>query len=50
MTNGNAHGHHREPSSGLDLTNREQRGSAFELYRKPADPRAPPTYIEHGMR
>ncbi|XP_059472548.1 tight junction protein ZO-1 isoform X4 [Neocloeon triangulifer] len=44
-------GHHRsDPSSGLDLANREQRGSAFELYRKPADPRTPPAYIEHGMR
>ncbi|KAF4524505.1 hypothetical protein B566_EDAN011516, partial [Ephemera danica] len=43
-------GHHREASSGLDLANREQRGSAFELYRKPADPRSPPAYIEHGMR
>ncbi|XP_065338981.1 tight junction protein ZO-1-like isoform X6 [Cloeon dipterum] len=44
-------GHHRgDPSSGLDLANREQRGSAFELYRKPTDPRTPPAYIEHGMR
>lgn len=33
---------------GLDLANRDQRGSAFELYRKPADPRFP--YIEHGAR
>ncbi|XP_046396264.1 tight junction protein ZO-1 isoform X4 [Ischnura elegans] len=32
--------------SGLDLTNREQRGSAFELYKKPNDPRL--LFVEHG--
>lgn len=42
--------HHREPS-GLDLTNREQRGSAFELYKKPSDPRSPVHhYLDHNMR
>lgn len=30
------------PRSALDLSNREHRGSAFELYRKPEPPRPPP--------
>ncbi|KAF6216855.1 hypothetical protein GE061_001205 [Apolygus lucorum] len=40
--------HHREPS-GLDLAHRaDQRGSAFELYKKPSEP---PNnhYMEHGL-
>ncbi|XP_072152652.1 tight junction protein ZO-3 isoform X3 [Bemisia tabaci] len=42
--------HHREPS-GLDLTHRDQRGSAFELYKKPSDPRNNIHYpIEHTLR
>lgn len=41
--------HHREPS-GLDLTHRaDQRGSAFELYKKPSDPRNI-HYLEHSLR
>ncbi|KAL1129730.1 hypothetical protein AAG570_012674 [Ranatra chinensis] len=40
--------HHREPS-GLDLAHRaDQRGSAFELYKKPTEP--PNHYMEHGLR
>lgn len=39
--------HHREPS-GLDLAHRaDQRGSAFELYKKPTEPNH---YLEHGLR
>ncbi|KAL0269988.1 UNVERIFIED_CONTAM: hypothetical protein PYX00_007550 [Menopon gallinae] len=38
----NGPGHNREVS-GLDLANREQRGSAFELYKKPH-------YLEHNIR
>ncbi|XP_045029433.1 tight junction protein ZO-1 isoform X3 [Daphnia magna] len=40
----------------LDLAqHRDQRGSAFELYKKPADPRSPghghqPLYMEHNAR
>ncbi|XP_073994050.1 zonula occludens-like protein polychaetoid isoform X3 [Rhodnius prolixus] len=38
--------HHREPS-GLDLAHRaDQRGSAFELYKKPTEPNH---YLEHGL-
>lgn len=37
-SNNNNIKHHREPS-GLDLAHRDQRGSAFELYKKPADHR-----------
>jgi hypothetical protein len=33
---GSSHHHTREPSGLLDLANREQRGSAFELYKKPS--------------
>lgn len=33
---GTGHHHAREPSGLLDLANREQRGSAFELYKKPS--------------
>ncbi|KAK6635505.1 hypothetical protein RUM44_000757 [Polyplax serrata] len=40
--NHNGSGHNREVS-GLDLANREQRGSAFELYKKPH-------YLEHNIR
>lgn len=38
----NGPGHNRE-ASGLDLANREQRGSAFELYKKPH-------YLDHNQR
>lgn len=41
-------GHHNREPSGLDLANREQRGSAFELYKKPSDPRY--HYMEHSIR
>ncbi|XP_054258978.1 tight junction protein ZO-1-like isoform X4 [Macrosteles quadrilineatus] len=41
--------HHREPS-GLDLAHRDQRGSAFELYKKPTDPRHTAHYNDHGLR
>ncbi|RZF42526.1 hypothetical protein LSTR_LSTR004445 [Laodelphax striatellus] len=43
--------HHREPSGvGLDLTHRaDQRGSAFELYKKPTDPRNMQHYLDHGL-
>lgn len=41
-----ADGSHGRELSGLDLTNREQRGSAFELYKKPNDPRL--LFVEHG--
>ncbi|KAG8229010.1 hypothetical protein J437_LFUL007564 [Ladona fulva] len=40
-------GAHGRELSGLDLTNREQRGSAFELYKKPNDPRL--HFVEHGV-
>nr|XP_024216154.1 tight junction protein ZO-1-like isoform X2 [Halyomorpha halys] len=41
--------HHREPS-GLDLAHRaDQRGSAFELYKKPTEPSSN-HYMEHGLR
>jgi len=41
--------HHREPS-GLDLAHRaDQRGSAFELYKKPTEPPSN-HYLEHGLR
>ncbi|XP_034234792.1 tight junction protein ZO-1-like isoform X3 [Thrips palmi] len=40
-------GHHNREPSGLDLANREQRGSAFELYKKPSDPRY--HYMEHSI-
>ncbi|XP_075223249.1 tight junction protein ZO-3-like isoform X2 [Lycorma delicatula] len=48
---GTRHHHHREPSGlGLDLTHRaDQRGSAFELYKKPTDPRNM-HYLEHTLR
>ncbi|BES91017.1 Tight junction protein [Nesidiocoris tenuis] len=40
--------HHREPS-GLDLVHRaDQRGSAFELYKKPTEPHNN-HYMEHGL-
>nr|CAD7594071.1 unnamed protein product [Timema genevievae] len=44
---------YREPSGGLDLTNREQRGSAFELYKKPSSGGrnlAMQHYLETNMR
>ena len=46
------------PSS-RDLPNHDHRGSAFELYKKPPDPRGPPglaphqqapMYLDHGSR
>lgn len=41
--------HHREPS-GLDLTHRaDQRGSAFELYKKPSEPRNM-HFLDHSLR
>ena len=38
--------------AGLDLATRDQRGSAFELYKKPLEARysAPPPPTEHGAR
>ncbi|XP_037080628.1 tight junction protein ZO-1-like [Pollicipes pollicipes] len=36
-------------TAGLDLSNREQRGSAFELYKKPLDPRFG-QFPEHSAR
>ena len=42
------------PRDRLDLAqHRDQRGSAFELYKKPSDPRSPPhqqLYMEHNAR
>ncbi|KAK7793631.1 hypothetical protein R5R35_004861 [Gryllus longicercus] len=50
--NHNHHGHHNHEPSGLDLTNREQRGSAFELYKKPTDMRGNTMqqYLENNLR
>lgn len=42
---------------GRDLPNHDHKGSAFELYKKPPDPRGPPgghpnlpAYSDHGNR
>ncbi|XP_066996452.2 tight junction protein ZO-3 isoform X2 [Anabrus simplex] len=50
--NHNHHSHHNREPSGLDLANREQRGSAFELYKKPTDPRgnAMQHYLDNNLR
>lgn len=50
--NHNHHGHHNHEPSGLDLANREQRGSAFELYKKPTDMRGNTMqhYLENNLR
>ncbi|XP_023725959.1 tight junction protein ZO-1 isoform X6 [Cryptotermes secundus] len=45
---GSSHHHNREPSGLLDLANREQRGSAFELYKKPSN--ALHHYLENNLR
>ncbi|XP_046452173.1 tight junction protein ZO-1-like isoform X4 [Daphnia pulex] len=48
--------HQSRDGGRLDLAqHRDQRGSAFELYKKPADPRSPahghqPLYMEHNAR
>ena len=55
--NNQKHQQHQSRDGGrLDLAqHRDQRGSAFELYKKPADPRSPahghqPLYMEHNAR
>jgi hypothetical protein len=45
---GSSHHHTREPSGLLDLANREQRGSAFELYKKPSN--ALHHYLDNNLR
>ncbi|XP_049776224.1 tight junction protein ZO-1 isoform X5 [Schistocerca cancellata] len=52
VRNHNHHGHHNREPSGLDLANREQRGSAFELYKKPTDPRGNTVqhYLDNNLR
>ncbi|GFG33860.1 hypothetical protein Cfor_12812, partial [Coptotermes formosanus] len=45
---GSNHHHTREPSGLLDLANREQRGSAFELYKKPST--ALHHYLDNNLR
>lgn len=45
---GSSHHHNREPSGLLDLANREQRGSAFELYKKPSN--ALHHYLDNNLR
>lgn len=45
---GSSHHHAREPSGLLDLANREQRGSAFELYKKPST--ALHHYLDSNLR
>jgi tight junction protein 1 len=45
---GSSHHHAREPSGLLDLANREQRGSAFELYKKPST--ALHHYLDNNLR
>lgn len=41
---------HQRELSGLDLTHREQRGSAFELYKKPSEHRNMHYHIDHSIR
>ncbi|XP_065220947.1 tight junction protein ZO-2 isoform X3 [Planococcus citri] len=41
---------HQRELSGLDLTHREQRGSAFELYKKPSEQRNMHYHIDHSIR
>nr|QRF78316.1 ZO1 [Euperipatoides kanangrensis] len=38
-------GYHTQEPSGLDLSNRESRGSAFELYKKPSDSGSPQGHL-----
>jgi len=45
---GGSHHHTRETSGLLDLANREQRGSAFELYKKPSA--ALHHYLDNNLR
>jgi len=45
---GGSHHHARETSGLLDLANREQRGSAFELYKKPST--ALHHYLDNNLR
>ena len=45
---GGSHHHTRETSGLLDLANREQRGSAFELYKKPST--ALHHYLDNNLR
>lgn len=54
MVPGSGHG---GGPGGRDLPNHDHRGSAFELYKKPPDPRGPPgghpalpMYSDHGNR